>query len=366
MASEIAQVRTFARAAFARTAIVAGVLLSACAPAIAAGAKHCYRTGNPVPCLIKVAKDRLAGVSGANQRADAVGDLLYTLAATGGDDEALAKEARALADDRSVSPVKQMDLLYAVDVRDSSVSPPAKNSYAAALGRFALLERRLSGSDLVQLYLNACSIIDWDEPFRERWLDFAESVCTQNRLKSIQADGPASQALLLAMMPIAMALAEDRQGFARSADEALNWLRRAEAAAAKSNDAERKDFVAAVGVLMHATNSACLDLFDEPEASDAEVDRALKSLKRIEARRGVSGRTTPLRRQVVEALFDTRRDSEAARLLERMLSRIDADPEGKMIPLAEQISILLLAARLEHYVNLEHDEADEAEGRIRM
>ncbi|HEX8961614.1 MAG TPA: hypothetical protein VF801_01315 [Rhodocyclaceae bacterium] len=365
MAPEIVHSASATRACLARAAIAAAMLASGL-PALAADAKHCYRGGDPVACLVDIARHKLARVTGADERAGAVGDLLFTLAATGGDDAALTKEARALAENRSVGRVRQMDLLYAIDVRESAIAPPAKDSYVAALGRFARLERELAGDELVELYFNACAIIDWDDPFRERWLDFAESVCTSERLKSVKADGELAKARLLAIMPIAMTLAEDRAGFARSTGEAMDWLRSAQAAAAKSRDAGRKDLVASVGVLMHAINSACLDAFDEPEASDAEVDRALRSLRRIEGRRGISGRTTALRRRAVESLFDTGRDAEAARLLERMLSRIDADPEGRTIPLAEQISILLLAARLEHYVDLEQEQEDAADGRIRM
>jgi hypothetical protein len=331
------------------------------------GSASCYRSPDVVACLIGIAKKKLAGIHDANERADAVGDLLYTIATTHSDDDVkLADQARMLAGDRAVKPVKQMDLLYAIDLRENSVAPPARDSYAAALRRFAALQNRLSGNELVELYLNACSITNWDGPFRERWLDFAESVCTSEHLKAVKADDLASQALLLAMMPIAMTLAEDRDGFASSADAALTWLRAAQKSEEKAKDQAGKDFVASVGVLMHTTHSACLDAFDEPDAADAEVSRALKSLRAIETRHGISGKTTPLRRQVVEALFDAGRDAEAAKLLDRMLSRVDADPDGKRIPLAEQISILLLAARLEYYVAAEQDSDDASAGRIRM
>lgn len=347
---------------------VAGMLAIACAPAAAASSSaRCYRQADPVTCLIGVAKQKLARITNPNDRADAVGDILYTLATTHEeDDTALVQEARTLAGDRAVSPVKQMDLLYSIDMRDSSVSPPARASYRAVLGRFAALEKQLSGNELVELYLNACSIVNWDDPFRERWLDFAESVCSPEHLKAVKPNGPMSQALLLAMMPIAMTLAEDRDGFAASADAALAWLGSAEATAERSKDADSRDFVASVGVLIHTMNSICLDAFDEPDAADAEVDRALKSLHRIEARRGITGKTTPLRRQLVESLFDAGRDAEAGKLLDRMLSRVDADPEGKRISLAEQIAILLLAARLEHHANAEQEQDGVPEGHIRM
>lgn len=346
---------------------IAGMLAMASAPAAAAaGSAKCYRQAEPVSCLVGIAKKKFVRITSPNDRADAVGDILYTLATTQDDDPALTQEARALAGDAAVDLVKQMDLLYAIDMRDSSVAPPAQASYTAALSRFAALEKQLSGGALVDLYLNACSIINWDEPFRQRWLDFAESVCSPEHLKAVKPDGPVSQALLLAMTPVAMTLAEDRDGFAASADDALSWLAAAEATADRSKDAASRDFVASVGVLIHTTNATCLNAFDEPDAADAEVDRALKSLHRIETRRGLSGKTTPLRRQVVEALFDTGRDAEAAKLLDRMLSRVDADPEGKKIPLAEQIAILLLAARLEHHANAEQEQDDVPAGHIRM
>lgn len=352
------------------TALLASLaiaLLPSMAGAGGAGASaRCYRSDDATPCLIGIAKAKLGRIADPNERADALGDLLYTLATTGSEDASLVGQARTLADDRAVKPVKQMDLLYSVDIADSIAAPPSGSSYRAALARFAALERELKGIALVELHFNACSIINWDEPFRERWLDFAQSVCRPDRLTKIKADEVASQALLLAMMPIAMTLAEDREGFATSAEAASAWLAAAEAATAKSKEASRHDFAAAVGVLFHTTHAACLDAFDEPDAADAETDKAVRSLRRSEARHGISGKTAPLRRQVVQSLFDAGRDAEAAKLLRRMLSRIDADPSGKTIPLAEQVAILTLAARLESYVNAERDQDQVPAGHIRM
>lgn len=348
-------------------ASVAVALLPSMATAGETGASaRCYRSDDAAPCLIGIAKAKLMRVADPDEHADALGDLLYTLATTGSEDASLAGQARALADDRSVKPVKRMDLLYSLDIADSIAVPPSAPSYRAALARFAALDRELKGIALVELHFDACSIINWDEPFRERWLDFAQSVCRPDRLTAIKTDSLASQVLLLAMMPIAMTLAEDHEGFATSAKRASAWLAAAEAAAAKSREASRQDFAAAVGVLLHTTLAACLDIFDEPDAADAETDRAVRSLRRIEARQGISGKTTPLRRQVVQSLFDAGRDAEAAKLLRRMLSRVDADPAGKKIPLAEQVAILTLAARLESYVNAERDQDKTPAGHIRM
>ncbi|HEX8987776.1 MAG TPA: hypothetical protein VF816_07435 [Rhodocyclaceae bacterium] len=350
-------------------AALAGAIVLALLPAIAASrsdaSSRCYRDKDAVPCLLGIARAKLARISDPDERADVVGDFLYTLATTGNDDDAIAQEARRLSADKSVKPVKQMDLLYSIDLHDSLTSAAAE-SYRAALARFAALEKQLSGSALVELHVNACAIGNWDEPFRERWLDFAESVCTPERLKAIKADGLASQSLLLATMPIAMTLAEDREGFEASADRALAWLEAAEAATAKVKDGGGRDFVAAVGILMHTGNAQCLAAFEEQDDADAEVDRAVAILKDIEARHGISGKTTPLRRQVVEALFDGGRDAESAKLLRRMLTSVDRDADGRKIPFAEQVAILLLAARLESYINAERDQAEVPAGHIRM
>jgi hypothetical protein len=259
-----------------------------------------------------------------------------------------------------------MDLLYAIDMYDNFAAPPAKHSYTAALSRFATLENDLKGDALIDLYVNACAIIGWDDPFRVRWLDFAQSVCTPERLQAVKAEGVASQALILAMLPVAMTLAEDRDGFATSADHALSWLHAAETLAGKSKDAADKDFVAAVGVLMHTMNATCLDAFEEPDAADGEVDRALKTLRRMETRLGISGKSTVSRRQVVESLFDTGREAEAKKMLRRMLASVDADPDGKKIPFAEQIAIVLLAARLDYYEQTDQELTDVPDGQIRM
>lgn len=313
-----------------------------------AGAVACHRAGDPVDCFVGLAAKILGRIAAADDRADAVGELLYALAVTGTRNDAVLGEARKLLAGDAVKPVKQMDLLYAIDAYAAALGLPSEGSYADALKRFAALQTQLKGGELVELYVNACSIIGWDEPARERWLDFAQAVCTPAALKQLRAEGVAWQALVLAMMPVAMTLAEDADGFVDSAGHALSWLASAEKLAGKSKSVADQDFVAFIAVLMHTMNSICLDAFDQADASDREVEQARAALRRMEKRSGISARTSALRRQVIEALFNTGRDAEAKKMLDQMLLRVDADREGKKIPLAEQVAVLLLAARLEH------------------
>jgi len=322
-------------------------------PGTAAAAKPvvasaCYRAADAVPCFIAAAKLKLKQVTRGDDRADAVGEILYTLAATNGRDAAMVQAATELAASRAVRPVKQMDLFYALDLYASAADTSAQPTYVAALGRFAALEKELKGNAQVELYVNACSIIAWQEPFGERWHDFARSVCAPAKLQALKPDNGVYQALLLAMLPVAATLAADRDAFAASTDYALLWLHASEKAAAKSKKGGDKDFVAFIGVLIHTMNSLCLDAFDEPDAADDEIDVSLKVLRRMELRVGVSGRSTPLRRQVVESLFYTGREAAAKEMLGQMLKRVDGDTAGRVIPFAEQIAILLLAAKLEY------------------
>lgn len=331
-----------------------------------AGTLRCYEADDPVQCFIGIARKKLEQVGDPRDRAKAISELLYGLAATHTEDAALADEARTRVDNRSLPPSRQMDLVYGIDLLESVLAPPADDTYAAALSRFAALERELRGDALVQLYVDACAIVTWDDPFRERWFEFAQSVCTVERLKAANATSIASQALVLTMIPVAMTLADDREGFTASANVALSWLQNAEKLAAKSKDGGDKDFVAILGVLMHAMNAACLDAFDESDAADGEVERALQTMRRMEARRGVSGKTTVLHRQVIESLFNTGREIEAGKLLRRVLRHVDADVGGKKIPLTEQIAILMLAARIAHYELAEFQQPEVPAGQIRM
>ena len=145
---------------------------------------RCYRAEDPVQCFVAAAKAKLAQVENGNDRADALGEMLYTLSALDSRDDELAKAADELAVSRAVRPVKQMDLLYVLDLYASATEAAADRTYASALRRFATLEQELKGGALVELYMNACSIIAWDDPFRERWLDFAQSVCTPEKLRA--------------------------------------------------------------------------------------------------------------------------------------------------------------------------------------
>jgi hypothetical protein len=349
--------------AAAALATLAAVSLPAAA-AKAEGAAHCYRQDDPARCFMALAKKMLARVADADERADAISEMLYTAAIMQAEDKPLRDEARTLAGSDAVKPVRRMDLLYSIDLHASAVSSPAEESYAAALKGFAAFENQLKGGELVELYVNACSIIGWQEPFRERWLDFAQSVCTPEKLKALDAQGTVHQALVLSMMPVAMTLAEDRDTFAIAAEVALSWLEGAEKLADKSKQSADKDFVAFVGVLMHTMDSLCLDAFDEPDAADSEVEQARKTLRRMEARTGISGRSSAMRRQVLESMFDTGRQEEAKKMLRQMLVRMDADSDGKKIPLAEQVAILSLAARLDYEERTDQGESDAPEGAI--
>lgn len=351
------------------------VLMAACLLALpgaeAAAAKptaslRCYQAEDPVKCFVAAAKARLARIDKDNDRADAIGEMLYTLSALDSRDDGLALAARELAASASVPPLKQMDLLYALDLYASAAGAAADQTYASALRRFAALEQELKGGALVELYANACSIIAWDDAFRERWLDFAQSVCTPEKLRAAKPEGVAHQALVLAMMPVAMTFDEDSEGFAKSADMALSWLRGAERLAARSKQSAEKDLVGSVGVLMHTMVSFCLDAFDVPDAADAEIDAALKTLRRLETRVGISSRSTNLRRQVVESMFNTGREAEAKKMLRQMLARVDGDTDGKTISLAEQVAILLQAAKLEHEERLDREQTCVPEGRIEI
>lgn len=313
-----------------------------------AGSVQCYKAEAPVACFTALAKGRLKLVADPNDRADAIVELLYSLAGTGGQDDALLKEAMDLSGNEAVRPVKQMDLMYSIDLYGSAAESLPEQTFVSAIGRFAKLEGELKGGELIELYLGACAIIGWDEASRERWLPFAQNVCAPQRLRALKAESVADRALLLAMMPVAMTFGEDAQGFVRSAELGLNWLSEAEKLAAKSKRREERDFVAFMGVLMHALNAFCLEAFEFPDGADGEAELALKTLRRFEKRAGQSGLTTPLRRQVVEILFRMEREGEAKKLLREMLVRVDADPNAKKIPAAEQIAILSLAARIEH------------------
>lgn len=312
------------------------------------GSLQCYKSDASVDCFMAAAKGRLKAIAKPNDRAEALVELLFALARTEGRDSDLLKEALALSTDAAVRPVRQMDLLYSIDLYGSAGESLPQRTFLSALSRFAILEKQLKGLELIELHVGACAIIGWDDAFRERWLDFARSVCTPQRLGALEAAGVAERALVMAMMPVAMTFGESWDGFLRSASAGLDWLAEAERLAAGSKRHEERDFVATMGVLMHSLNSICLDLFEQPEAADGEIEQALQSLRGLEKRVGLSERSTYLRRQVIEILFKSGREDEAKRLLRQLLERVDADPKGKKIPAAEQVAILTLAARLEY------------------
>jgi hypothetical protein len=312
------------------------------------GTAQCYKSEDPVGCFMAAAKGRLKGIDRPNERAEALVELLLALAGTEGRDDALLREALALSDDAAVKPVRQMDLLYSIDLYGSAGESLPQQTFLAALSRYAVLEKRLKGIELVELQVGACAIIAWDDAYRERWLEFARSVCAPERLGRLEAESVAERALVMAMMPVAMTLSESWEGFSRSASAGLAWLEEAEKRVARSKQGEERDFVAYMGVLMHGLNAVCLELFAQEDAADDEIERALKALRVQERRVGISERSTFMRRQVVELLFKAGREAEAKKLLKQMLGKVDADPKGRRIPAAEQIAILALAARLEY------------------
>lgn len=342
----IVAMRCFPFKVILAVAVLAGLSFPALA-AKPAGPMQCYKAETPVDCLLGVAKGRLKRIEDPNDRADAIGELLYALAGTNGQDGSILKEALDLSGNDAVKPVKQMDLLYSIDLYGSAEESLPQQTYISALSRFAKLEKSLRGIELIELYVGACSIMGWDDPFRERWLQFAQSVCTPERLRALQPVGAAERALVLAMMPVAMTFGENSHGFAQSAQLGLSWLSDAEKIAAKSKSREERGFVAFIGVLMHTMNALCLDVFDRPEAAEGEVELALKALRRHEKRVGITGDSTQLRRLVVEAMFRTGREAESRKMLRQMLARVDSDQSGKKIQAAEQIAILALAARIE-------------------
>lgn len=310
------------------------------------GASQCHKAQAPVDCFMAAATGRLGAIADPNERADAAAELLYALAVTENSDDSLLRSALELSASEAVKPVKGMDLLYAIDLYGSAGESLPDQTFVSALSRFAKLEKELQGEELVELYLGACAIIGWDAPFLLRWLQFAQSVCTPERLRTLQPENLPQRALLLAMTPAAMTFSENLSGFIESAEASLTWLSAAEKAAGESNRPEERDFIAFIGVLMHTVNSLCLEVFDQADAADGEAELALETLRRLEQHVGITGDTAQPRRQVIELLFRTGREAEARELLREMLARVDADQGGKKIPAAEQIAILSLAARL--------------------
>lgn len=311
------------------------------------GSQRCLRVKDPVACLMQASLSAVKNVKSPDERAEAIADLLYALAETRGRDDALRASAEELAHDPQVPPQRQIDLLFGIDLYESSGNAESLPTFRAALRRFDELERSLQGRARVELYFSACSILTWVDSFRGRWLDFARAVCTPERLRALDLNEAADRGLVLAMMPMAMTIAEDQNGFVASAGLSLSWLGEAERLAAGSHKLAEHEFAAFFGVLIHTMNALCLDAFEEEDGANREVELALQSLRGLEKRIGISDRSTPLRRPVVESLYTIGRAAEAKRLLRQMMARIDADPAGKRIRPSEQVSILALAARIE-------------------
>ena len=338
--------RPFLAALVAAATIATGIAEAAPAKSPAKSSLRCYAAKDRVGCFADLAEARLRTVTGAVARADALGEWLYTAAVVGRRDPGLVAEARRLATDEQVPPLKRMDLHYAIDIYAHAADPAADEDFAAAIGLFARLDKELGADDRVALYFGACAIIGWEPALREPWLEFAESACSPESLVALEAQGVAAKALLMAMMPVAMTLTDDEDGFARSVAIALSWLDAVEKATRKAPAAER-EFVAGMGALIHTLNARGFDAFEQDYGTDVEVERARRILRRMEARTGVSGRSADLRREVIELLHETGRTKEARKMLREALQRADADPRGKTLPAADQVAFLLQAARLE-------------------
>jgi hypothetical protein len=330
-------------------AILLGIATTNAYAAKSAGSGQCYRVANPARCFVEKAQGKLERIAKANDRAKAIAELLYAMAVTGVRTESIQTEARTLAADASVAPLRQLDLLFALDMYASAISPSSDDTYEVATSRFADLDTKLQGGERIELYINTCAIVSWDESIRERWLSFAERVCTPERLAKLKGDGRGNRSIVWAMLPVAMTLAESSDGFILAAEQSLTVLSAAETVARKSGKDTDHEFVALLGVLTHTMNSLCFDAFELPDAADVETERARQVLRRWEKRIGIVARSTYLRRQVVESMFDTGRELEAKRMLQQMLNRVDADPGAKIVPWSEQVAILMLAARLAHY-----------------
>lgn len=310
--------------------------------------QRCLGAKDPVACLMQASMSALKRIGRPDERAEAVADLLYALAETQGRNDALRTQADELARAPQVSPLRQMDLLYGIDLYDSSGGAKSLPTFRAAIQRFDELDQSLQGRTRVELYFGACSMLTWGDAFRSRWLEFVEAVCTPEKLRALDPREAAERGLVLAMMPLAMTLAENETGFAASAELSLSWLAETERLAAGSRKSAEHEFASFFGVLIHTMNAICLDAFEEDDSAAEEVEHAHESLRRLERRVGITDKSTSLRRPVAESLFRIGREAEARKLLRQMLAHIDADPAGKKIRLSEQVSILALAARLEY------------------
>ena len=341
--------RSFLAAALAVVVLAAAPAVRAAKPA---AATQCYRAADIVGCFLDRAGATLRRVEDPGERADAVGELLYTLAATGRQDPALLREAMALAGRRPLAAYREMNLLYAIDLYQfSTESPLADVSYRAATSRFHELEKAADAGQRLDLYSGACAMLGWEEAFLERWSEFVPEACNADKLRALKPDDAAAQAWVLGLLPAAMTAADEWDGYLASAGAALGWLdsatkaTQATKAAPKATAAER-NFLDRLGIVMYSLNAVSLDLFEEPQAAAGAIDRALKYLRSLEKRVGLSAASAPLRRALAERLFRSGREREARLMVRQLLASGDADRAGKRLPLAEQVAVLALAASL--------------------
>ncbi len=327
--------------------------VSFASPALAGnpGSLACYHAADQVDCFLGKASTTFERVKDTAGRADAAAELLYTLAVLGAENDRLLQQAMTLASQPPLAPYREMALLYAIDLYHFSLeSPLATASYAAATARFAALESSLQGHDLLDLYIGACSMVGWEDDFLGRWGDFLPDNCNEEKLLALNLESDYDRAWLLAMMPVAATVAGDRDSYVRNAGIALSWLEQARKQAARSRNLDQRNSIDSMGAVMQSLNATSLDIFDQPDSASEAINQALRYVHNLEQHGGISGKTTPLRRTLAEALYKAGRDREAKTLMKQMLARIDKDPQGKRVPLAEQVAILALAANLADFV----------------
>jgi hypothetical protein len=332
------------------TICVAGCFAS---PALAGkpSGLDCYRATDKVACFLDKATANFGRINDAGERADAASELLYTLAVLGAENDRLLQQTMALVSNQALAPYREMALLYAIDLYHFSIdSPLATASYAAATARFTALESSLQGHDLLDLYIGACSMLGWEDDFLGRWSEFLPDNCSEEKLLAVGLESGYDRVWLLAMMPLAATVAGDRESYVRNAGAALTWLEQAKKIGERSKNLEERNFINSMGAVMQSLNVTSLDIFEAPDSANVAIDQALRYVQKLEKNDGISGRTTPLRRALAEALYKAGRDKEGRKLLRQMLKRIDGDPKGKRVALAEQVAILALAANLADYV----------------
>jgi hypothetical protein len=341
------------RLRFLRYFVMLGVAGCFASPALAGkpSSLNCYRATDKVECFLDKATTTFGRIDGAGDRADAASELLYTLAVLGAENDRLLQQTMSLVSNQTLAPYREMALLYAIDLYYFSLeSPLATASYAAATARFAALEGALQGRELLNLYIGACAMLGWEDDFLSRWSEFLPDNCSEEKLLAVGLESGYDRVWLLAMMPIAATVAGDRESYVRNAGAALTWLEQAKRIGERSKNPEERNFINSMGAVMQSLNVTSLDIFEQPDSANVAIDQALRYVQKLEKHDGISDRTTPLRRALAEALYRAGRDKEAGKLMRQMLKRIDGDPKGKRVALAEQVAILALAANLADYV----------------